>query len=167
MAGQRLCFVRVKATRSIHYDLMPATLSVANCRMLACTLQGSAKRRVQERPYPKEGRMRRAVLVLVFGMFGARAEVLGAECSSYYISEINIVSVADTEAGNVQTYVGFGLSKEESEKNAVGACSHLRFDLQTCLESDRSSGRNAVTDSPDNSLHLKYMNAVKRVTGCS
>jgi hypothetical protein len=111
--------------------------------------------------------MRRAVLILMVGMFGARAEVLGAECSSYYISEINIVSVADTEAGNVQTYVGFGLSKEESKKNVVGACSRLRFDLHTCLESDRSSGRNAVSDLPDNSLHLKYMNAVKRITGCN
>jgi hypothetical protein len=49
----------------------------------------------------------------------------------------------------------------------LGACSHLRFDLQTCLESDRTSGRNALSDSADNSLHLKYMKAVKRITGCN
>ena len=48
----------------------------------------------------------------------------------------------------------------------MGACSHLRFDLETCLESDRTSSRNAFSDSADNSLHLKYMKAVKRVTGC-
>jgi hypothetical protein len=113
--------------------------------------------------------MKRAVLIfLILGIIGARAETSGnatpaAQCSSYYISEINIVSVADTDAGNVQTYVGFGQSKEEAEKNALGACSHFRFDLQTCLDSDRSSGRNA--DSND-SLHLKYMKAVKRITGC-
>jgi hypothetical protein len=112
--------------------------------------------------------MKRAVLIiLILVMFGARSEILAADCSSYYISEVNIVSVADTEAGNVQTYVGFGHSKEESEKNALGACSHLRFDLQTCLESDRTSARNALSDSADNSLHLKYMKAVKRITGCS
>jgi len=52
MAGRRLRFVRVKAARSIHYDLMPATLSVANSRMLASALQGSANQRGQERPYP-------------------------------------------------------------------------------------------------------------------
>jgi hypothetical protein len=110
--------------------------------------------------------MKRAVLIfLIFGVVGARAETKtpAAQCSSYYISEINIVSVADTDAGNVQTYVGFGQSKEEAEKNALAACSHFRFDLQTCLDSDRSSGRNA--DSND-SLHLKYMKAVKRITGC-
>jgi hypothetical protein len=113
--------------------------------------------------------MKRAVLmVLIFGMLAARSEPPVAQCPSYYISEINIVSVADTEAGNVQTYVGFGQSKEEAEKNAAGACSHLRFDLQTCLESDRTWGRNTLIDSAsaDNSLHLKYMKAVKRITGC-
>ena len=104
------------------------------------------------------------LIILMFGILGAQAEA--AQCSSYYISEINIVSVADTDAGNVQTYVGFGQSKEEAEKNAMGACSHIRFDLETCLESDRSSGRNALSDSGDNSLHLKYMKAVKRITGC-
>jgi len=111
--------------------------------------------------------MKRAVLmILILVMFGARSEILATDCSSYYISEVNIVSVADTEAGNVQTYVGFGHSKEESEQNALGACSHVRFDLQTCLESDRTSARNALSDSADNSLHLKYMKAVKRITGC-
>lgn len=112
--------------------------------------------------------MKRAVLVLlVLGMFGTCAETLAAQCSSFYISEINIVSVHDTEGGNVQTYVGFGDTKEEAEKNVLGACSHTRFDLETCLESDRASGRNALSDSADNRLHLKYMKAVKRITGCS
>ncbi|WP_027542979.1 hypothetical protein [Bradyrhizobium sp. WSM2254] len=110
--------------------------------------------------------MKRALLILMFGMLMARAEGAAAPCSSYYISEINIVSVADTDAGNVQTYVGFGQSSEDSEKNAMGACSHLRFDLETCLESDRRSGRNAHSDPADNSLHLKYAKAVKRITGC-
>jgi hypothetical protein len=108
-----------------------------------------------------------ALIILMLGTFGARAEI-APKCSSYYISEVNIVSVADTEAGNVQTYVGFGHSKEEAEENALGACSHVRFDLQTCLESDRASGPNALNNSAsaDNSLHLKYMKAVKRITGC-
>jgi hypothetical protein len=109
--------------------------------------------------------MKRAVLVLALGI-GACAEVLAAQCSSYYISEINVVSVVETQAGNVQTFVGFGESKEEAEKNAAGACSHLRYQLETCLESDRTSGRNAPSDSADNSLHLKYMKTVKRITGC-
>jgi hypothetical protein len=70
--------------------------------------------------------MKRAVLtILILVMVGARSEILATDCSSYYISEVNIVSVADTEAGNVQTYVGFGHSKEESEQNALGACSHV------------------------------------------
>jgi len=90
--------------------------------------------------------MKRALPILLFGLFGISAEVQAAQCSSYYISEINIVSVADTDAGNVQTYVGFGQSREDS---------------------DRTSGRNALSDSADNSLHLKYTKAVKRVTGCS
>jgi len=107
----------------------------------------------------------RALLILMFGMLMARAEGAAAPFSSYYISEINIVSIADTDAGNVQTYVGFGQSSEES-KNAMGACSHLRFDLETCLESDRRSGRNAHSDLACNSLHLKYAKAVKRTTGC-
>ena len=110
--------------------------------------------------------MKRTALILMFGLFGPCAEVLAAECSSYYISEVTIVSVSDTEAGNVQTFVGFGQSKEESEQSAIRACSHLRFDLQFCLESDRRSGRNALSDSADNSLHLKYTKAVKRFTGC-
>ncbi|MHC2291700.1 hypothetical protein [Bradyrhizobium barranii] len=48
-------------------------------------------------------------IILVFGTDGARAEVPAAQCSSYYISEINLVSTADTEAGHVQTFVAFGL----------------------------------------------------------
>ena len=71
--------------------------------------------------------MKRAVLILLLSLFGPPAEVLAAQCSSYYISEINIVPVDDTEAGHVQTYVGFGQSKEESEQKAMQACSHLRF----------------------------------------
>ena len=106
-------------------------------------------------------------IILAFGMIGARAEVLAAQCSSYYISEINLVSTADSEAGHVQTFVGFGLSKEEAERNALGSCSHISFDLQTCLGSDRSSGLNAPSDASGNLLHLKYMKAVKRITGCS
>jgi hypothetical protein len=42
--------------------------------------------------------MKRAMLmtiILAFGMIGARAEVLAAQCSSYYISEINLVSTAE------------------------------------------------------------------------
>ena len=114
--------------------------------------------------------MKRAMLmtiILAFGMIGARAEVLAAQCSSYYISEINLVSTADSEAGHVQTFVGFGPSKEEAEKNALGSCSHISFDLQTCLHSDRSSGLNAPSDASGKLLHLKYMKAVKRITGCS
>jgi hypothetical protein len=109
--------------------------------------------------------MKRAMVILLFGIFGGRGEVQAAQCSPYYISEINIVSVADT-GGNVQTYVGFGQSKEEAEENALGTCSHIRFDLEICLVSDRTSGRNALSDSADNSLHLKYVKAVKRTTGC-
>ena len=111
--------------------------------------------------------MKLTTLILVFGMIGFRAEVMASECSSYYISEITLVSTADTEAGHVQTYVGFGPSKEEAEKNALAWCSRIRFDLETCLNSDRMTGRNSVSEGSDNSLHLKYMKAVKRITGCS
>jgi hypothetical protein len=48
----------------------------------------------------------------------------------------------------------------------LGACSHTRFDPEICLESDRASGRNALSDAAD-WLHLKYMKAAKRITGCS
>jgi hypothetical protein len=118
----------------------------------------------------EEKRMKRALLtmiILVFGMIPALAEALAAQCSSYYISEINLVSVADTKAGHVQTFVGFGSSKDEAEKNALGSCSHISFDLQTCLDSDRTSGLNAASDAAGNSLHLKYNKAVKRITGCN
>jgi hypothetical protein len=107
-----------------------------------------------------------ALVVLAFGMLGAPAELLAASCSSYYISEITLVSPADTEAGHVQTFVGFGTSKEEAEKNASGSCSHIKLDLQMCLDSDRILGRNDASDKTDNSLHLKYVKAVKRITGC-
>ena len=108
-----------------------------------------------------------AQMVLVFGMFLSPAQVIAASCSSYYISEITLVSPGDTEAGRVQTFVGFGASKEEAEKNALGSCSHIQLDLETCLNSDRMLGRNDLSDLSHNSLHLKYMKAVKRVTGCS
>src|ERR1700751_3286342 len=76
----------------------------------------------------KEARIQRAVLVmLIYGLFGVRAEVMAAQCSSYYISEINLVSTDDAEAGHVQTFVGFGPSKEEAEKSALGSCSRIRF----------------------------------------
>ena len=113
--------------------------------------------------------MNRAVpmMVLIFGMFGARAQVPVTQCSSYYISEINLVSTADTEAGQVQTFVGFGPSQVEAENNALGSCSRISFNLQTCMDSDRVSGLNAPSDGPGKTLHLKYMKAVKRITGCS
>jgi len=130
-------------------------------------IQSLVLRRTRRIWHSKEETMKRAALILVFGVLGARAELMAAQCSSYYISEINLVTMVDAEPGNVQTFVGFGLSKEESEKNAVGACSHVRFDLETCLDSDRTSSVNAFFDSTDNSLHLKYRKAVKRVTGCS
>jgi hypothetical protein len=94
------------------------------------------------------------------------AQVIAASCSSYYISEITLVSPGDTEAGRVQTFVGFGASKEEAEKNALGSCSHIQLDLETCLASDRILGRNAPSDEANSSLHLKYTKAVKRITGC-
>jgi len=107
--------------------------------------------------------MQRAVLaMLIFGLFGVRAEVMAAQCSSYYISEINLVSTDDAEAGQVQTFVGFGPSKEEAEKSALGSCSRIRFDIETCLNSDRNA-----PEGSESSLHLKYMKAVKRFTGCN
>ena len=106
-----------------------------------------------------------AQMVLVLGMFLAPAEMIAASCSSYYISEITLVSQGDTEAGHVQTFVGFGASKEEAEKNALGSCSHIQLDLQTCFDSDRIVGRNAPSEEANGSLHLKYMKAVKRITG--
>ena len=104
--------------------------------------------------------------VLVLGACLAPAELIAASCSSYYISEITLVSPGDTEAGRVQTFVGFGASKEEAEKNALGSCSHIQLDLETCLNSDRILGRNAPSDEANSSLHLKYTKAIKRVTGC-
>ena len=113
--------------------------------------------------------MKRAMLmtiILAVGMIGARAEVLAAQCSSYYISEITLVSPVDTQAGHVQTFVGFGSSKDEAENNALGSCSHIKLDLQTCLDSDRISGRNDPSYKTSNSLHLRYVKAAKRITGC-
>ena len=108
-----------------------------------------------------------ARVVLVFGVLGTPAEVLAAACSSYFISEITLVSTADNEAaGHVEIFVGFGRSKDEAEKNALGSCSHIKFDLQACLDSDRALGSNDPTAMTDNSLHSKYMKAVKRITAC-
>ena len=44
--------------------------------------------------------MKRTALILMFGLFGPCAEVRAAVCSSYYISEVVIVAVGDSEAGN-------------------------------------------------------------------
>jgi hypothetical protein len=107
-----------------------------------------------------------ALVVLWLGMLGTSSEVLAVPCSSYYISEITLVSPGDTEAGRALTFVGFGASKEEAEKNALGSCSHIQLDLETCLASDRILGRNAPSDEANSSLHLKYTKAVKRITGC-
>jgi hypothetical protein len=107
-----------------------------------------------------------APMVLVLGLLLAPAEVIAASCSSYYISEITLVSPGDTEAGRVHTFAGFGASKEEAEKNALGSCSHIQLDFETCLASDRIVGRNAPSDEANSSLHLKYTKAVKRITGC-
>jgi hypothetical protein len=107
-----------------------------------------------------------ALLIIADAFLPNLPAAQNAQCSSYYISEINVVSVEDTEGGSVQTYVGFGHSKEEAENKALGACSHFRNDAQICLASDRASGRNALDDSAGNSLHLKYMTAVRRITGC-
>ena len=106
-------------------------------------------------------------IVLFFWTYGAGAEPPASQCSSFYISEINLVSTADGEAGHVQTFVGFGPSKEEAEKSALGWCSHIRFDLETCLNSDRLTARNSQSDGIGAALHLKYMKAVARITGCS
>ena len=111
--------------------------------------------------------MRYDALVLILGLCVGRAEAQAAQCSSYYISEINLVSTVDAAPGSVQTFLGFGLSKEESDKNAIGACSHVRFDVETCLDSDRTSGLNSASDSTGSALHLKYRKAIKRITGCS
>ena len=105
-------------------------------------------------------------MLSVLVIFLAPPEVIAASCSSYYISEITLVSPGDAEAGRVQTFVGFGTSKEEAEKNSLGSCSHIQLDLETCLASDRMLGRNAASDDTGGSLHLKYTRAVKRITGC-
>jgi len=111
--------------------------------------------------------MKAAVLIfLQLAMLGISSEALAAACSSYYISEITLVSPGDIEAGRVLTFVGFGTSKEEAEKNALGSCSHIQLDLETCLASDSVLGRNASSDDANNALHLKYTKAVKRITGC-
>ena len=108
----------------------------------------------------------RALMIALLLVHGAHSMALGAECSSYYISEITLVSPVDTAAGHVQVFVGFGSSTEEAEKNALGSCSHVKLDLQTCLDSDRVLGRNVPPDKDGSPLHLKYMKAVKRITAC-
>ena len=95
-----------------------------------------------------------AQILFVLGMLLAPVEVIASSCSSYYISEITLVSPGDNEAGRVQTFVGFGASKEEAEKNALGSCSHIQLDLETCLASDRVLDRNAPSDEAKTSLHI-------------
>lgn len=105
--------------------------------------------------------------ILALGtILGTRAQCQIVQCSSYYISEITLVSTADGEAGHVETFVGFGASREEAENKAMGWCSHIRFDLETCLNSDRMTARNAPSEGSSGLLHLKYMKAVARMTGC-
>lgn len=104
--------------------------------------------------------------LLAFAILLTPAHVIAAPCSSYYIAEITLVSPADTDAGRVYIFVGFGASTEEAEKNALGSCSHIQLDLQTCLDSDRVLGRNVASDGTYSSLHVKYTRAVKRITGC-
>jgi hypothetical protein len=108
-----------------------------------------------------------ALAILMLGIFDARTGLRAAQCSDYYIAEINLVSTLDSVGGHVQTFVGFGPSAQEAEKNALASCSHLKFDLETCLGSDRISGRNMASSATDAPLHLKYMKAVKRITGCT
>jgi hypothetical protein len=64
-------------------------------------------------------------------------------------------------------FVGFGPSKEEAEKSVLASCSRIRFDIETYLNSDRKTDRNAPSEGRENSLHSKYMKAVRRFTGCS
>ena len=56
--------------------------------------------------------MERAVLITTVVALGISvatcAESQTGQCSSYYISGINLVSAADGQAGHVQTFVGFG-----------------------------------------------------------
>jgi hypothetical protein len=132
----------------------------------------SPKKKEETPPRPEKSEQQRAVMkataqmVLIVGMFLSPAELLAAACTSYYISEITLVTPGDKEAGRVQTFVGFGTSKEEAEKNALGSCSHIQLDIETCLASDRVLDRNAPSDETKTSLHLKYSKAVKRITGC-
>jgi len=65
--------------------------------------------------------MQRAVLVmLIFGLFGVRAEVMAAQCSSYYISEINLVSTDDAEAGHVQTLLDLDRQRKRQRRGPWG-----------------------------------------------
>jgi len=97
--------------------------------------------------------MERAILITTVVALGISvatcAESQTGQCSSYYISGINLVSAADGQAGHVQTFVGFGPFKEEAEKSASGWCSHIRFDLETCLNSDRRTARNPPSEGGD------------------
>jgi len=111
--------------------------------------------------------MKRILVILIAAIGSVPGDASPAQCSAYHISEISLVSVADIDAGNVHTFVGFGQTKEEAEQNAVSSCSRVRFDIETCVESDRVSARNSPSDRDNSSLHLKYAKAVRRITGCS
>ena len=68
------------------------------------------------------------LLVLWLWLLGTSGEVIAASCSSYYISEIALVSPGDTQAGPVHTFVGFGASKEEAENMpTVSPRENVRF----------------------------------------
>jgi hypothetical protein len=115
----------------------------------------------------KQAALMTTAIALATIISGIHAQSQAAQCSSYYISEVTLVSTADGETGHVQTFVGFGPSKEEAESSALKWCSHVRFDLETCLNSDRVTAPNLPSGGSDGALHLKYMKAVARITGCS
>ena len=50
--------------------------------------------------------MKRALVIVIAAIGSTPGDVSVAQ--SYHVSEINLVLVADIEAGNVHTFVGFG-----------------------------------------------------------
>jgi hypothetical protein len=121
-----LCLLAMFAPGNFHWI---AAVLVAMIDMAVRRIAQSPKKKEEAPPRPEKSGHQRAIMkataqmVLVFGMFLSPAQVIAASCSSYYISEITLVSPGDTEGGRVQTFVGFGASKEEAEKNALGSCS--------------------------------------------
>ena len=65
----------------------------------------SPRKKKEIPPSPEKAEQQAAItntaaqMVFVLGLLLAPAEVIAASCSSYYISEINLVSPGDTEAG--------------------------------------------------------------------